>query len=389
MKRFIVPILTILAITGIIFSGCAAPSPTPAPAPAPAPVPAPALKPAPAPAPAPAPSPAAKPIELRYTYQTPPAATTTRDFHTPWSKQIEAATKGRVKVVEYAAETLAKATETVRAVTGGVADIGWQTIGAFPGMFPLTTVATLPFLNLPGGKVDGKPYSGGKINSRIFQELYQNIPEFQKEFAGLKILFLYTSDPYHFGSRKPVRNLNDLKGMKIRELGGYGTEMWKLLGASPMHITGPDIYEAAQKGIVDGIGLAWAFNSTFKIYEVFHYWTDVATNLATFFLIMNLDKWNSLTPELQQQLMSVSVMNGAEFAGEVHFGPAIIKETLAKIEKEGKKWERVELDPGEYERWKEIAGKPLWDKWVSEMEAKGLPGKKVLAEYQRLIEKYR
>jgi TRAP-type C4-dicarboxylate transport system substrate-binding protein len=219
--------------------------------------------------------------------------------------------------------------------------------------------------------------------------LVQNIPEFEKEFAGLKILFVYASDPYHLGSKKPVRNLADLKGMKIRELGGYGTDMWKLLGASPMFIPGPGCYEAAAKGVIDGIGLAWAFNSTFKMYEVLDYWTDVGTNLATFFLIMNQEKWNSLPPDIQQQLMSVSGIYGAEFAGDAQFGLAPKKELQNKIKREGKKWERVELDPGQYERWKEIAGRPLWDKWVAEMESKGLPGRKVLGEYQRLLEKYR
>lgn len=378
MGKIIVVAVSLLTIIGIIFSGCTAPAPSPTPSPAPAP--------APAPSPAPAP---AETIELRYSYQTPPAASTTRDAHSPWSRMIEEATNGRIKVTEYPAQSLAKAAETVEAVRGGVADIGWQTFGTFPGVFPLHSVNTLPFLNLPGGTVNGQKYSAGKINSHIYQELHESIPEMQKEFDGLKLLFVYASEPYHLISKEPVKNMGDLNGMKIRELGGYGSEMWKLLGAAPSFIPGPGIYEAAEKGVVDGAGMAWALNSSFKLYEVFDYWTDTTTNLAGFFLIMNLDKWNSLPKDVQDQMWTVCAMNGAEFWGEAQFGPKPKGFVLDKVKEEGAKFERVALDPGEYDKWIGVAGEPLWDQWLNEMESKGLPGQKVLDKYQELIEKYK
>ena len=42
----------------------------------------------------------------------------------------------------------------------------------------------------------------------------------------------------------------------------------------------------------------------------------------------------------------------------------------------------------EIERWAEVAGKPIWDKWVQDMEAKGLPGQKVFDETLRLMQEY-
>ena len=58
------------------------------------------------------------------------------------------------------------------------------------------------------------------------------------------------------------------------------------------------------------------------------------------------------------------------------------------MEKAGKIMEEVNLDPGEFEKWKALAGKPLQEKWVADMEAKGLPGQKILDEAFRLTEKY-
>ena len=49
----------------------------------------------------------------------------------------------------------------------------------------------------------------------------------------------------------------------------------------------------------------------------------------------------------------------------------------------------VGLDPGELEKWIDVAGKPVWDKWAADMEAKGLPGRKILDEALRLLKKYK
>jgi len=52
----------------------------------------------------------------------------------------------------------------------------------------------------------------------------------------------------------------------------------------------------------------------------------------------------------------------------------------------GHKIEEYTLPKEELDRWIEVAGKPVWDKWVADMEAKGLPGKAVLEEALRLCE---
>ncbi|MFH1489556.1 MAG: hypothetical protein ABII06_11695 [Pseudomonadota bacterium] len=62
------------------------------------------------------------PIELRLAYHTPPKASTTVKWIEPWKKKVEEATKGKVKITSYPAESLAKAREIVAAIEGGVAD---------------------------------------------------------------------------------------------------------------------------------------------------------------------------------------------------------------------------------------------------------------------------
>lgn len=368
-------VLVALVITSLILVGCA-----PAPAPKPSP------SPAPAPAPAPAPE---KVIELRFGHQNPPQGRTTVKFINVWAQKVEEATKGRVKVTMYPGEALFKAMEAYEATVGGVTDICWTIVGYYAGRFPLTSVMALPFLSLTSGKIDGKVRSGGAVNSHILQELYQTLPEIQAEWKDVKVLMLNCTDPYLlYTAKKPVRNMKDLQGMKLRELGGYPAEMWKLLGASPVNMGMPDVYESVGKGVLDGASIPWAAVATYKFYEVLKYWTDVGTVASPQMTIMNLKTWNSLPPDIQQAIMSVSGFYGAELAGDGGWGFDIKEELLAAAEKAGKPMEKVALDPGEFEKWRETAGKPLWDKWLGEMKAKGLDGQKVIDATLKLLQKY-
>ncbi|MBW1802533.1 MAG: TRAP transporter substrate-binding protein DctP [Deltaproteobacteria bacterium] len=183
--------------------------------------------------------------------------------------------------------------------------------------------------------------------------------------------------------------MSDLKGLKLRVDGSLPSKLFKKLGATPVFLPVPGIYEAAEKGVIDGSVMMWAMVATFKTYEVFRYWTDVSLYPAAIALAMNLDKWNSLPPDVQKGIMSVSGANGSAFAGRTAWSPELEKEVYARAEKIGKKFEKVNLDAGELEKWKQKAGKPIWDEWVKRMEKKGLPGREVLDKALKLTAKYR
>lgn len=372
MKKLFMVVVVALMIATLVLVGCAPAAPAPKPSPPPAPAPAPA-----------------KVIELRFGHQNPPQGRTTEKFLNAWAKKVEEATQSKVKVTTYPSEALFKANEAYEATVGGVTDICWTIVGYWAGRFPLTSVMALPFFNLSSGKIDGKVRSGGAVNSHIMQELYETLPEIQAEFKDVKVLMLNCTDPYLlYTAKKPVRNIKDLQGMKFRELGGYPAEMWKLLGASPLNLPMPDVYESVSKGVIDGASVPWAAIATYKFYEVLKYWTDVGTVASPQMTIMNLKTWDTLPPDIQKSIMSVGGIYGAEFAGDGGWGVDVKDPILAVAEKAGKPMERVELDPGEFEKWKETAGKPLWDKWISDMKAKGLNGEKVFNAALNLMKKY-
>jgi len=92
----------------------------------------------------------------------------------------------------------------------------------------------LPFLNLAAGKVDGRTLTGGEMTSHISQEIYENLPEMKAQSPDIKLLFFATSSGRSLMTNKPIRKVADLKGLKINDVGGAVTDMWKALGAAPL-----------------------------------------------------------------------------------------------------------------------------------------------------------
>jgi len=281
----------------------------------------------------------------------------------PWIKKVEEATKGRVKLQVYYSQTLAKGPDIWNAVKTGVADIGWCFHGYWPDMTPLADVITLPFM----------PITKAEKGSEVLWKLYEKFPAIQREFRDVKTLMLWTTDPYFLvTSKKQVKTLEDIKGMKIRVVGGPPTEQMKALGAIPIVIPMPGNYEALARGTIDGMGAPWEPLEGYRLLEVVKYYTRVPLFAAYFSMSFNKQKWDSLPKDIQQAIMSVSGLEGSKFWGRNFFDTA--EQAVLNAAKKGNfEIIQYELPPQELARWRKVAGDPLWNEWVKRMEAKGRP----------------
>ena len=307
-----------------------------------------------------APAPA-QDIKLTLADQNSPQAWGPTQALQPWIKQIEQATKSRVKIEVFPSQTLVRGPDMWRQVRAGVVDIGWCFHGYWPDQTPLADVISLPFL----------PIKSAEQASAVLWSLYQKYPAMQKEFSDVVPLLLYTTSPYFIlTTKKQVKTLEDLKGLKIRIPGGPPTEMIKALGAVPAPIPMPDMYQALDKGVVDGMGAPWEAIQGFRLYEVAKYYTMVSTATPYFSICANKQKWASLPQDVRDQIMSVSGLAGAKFWGKNFFDTAEA-DALAKIKAGNYTMERFELPDAEVARWRKVAGEPLWEEWVKKMEGKG------------------
>jgi len=322
----------------------------------------------------------AKVIKLVYTDHNPPTSYGTIHANAVWLDKLEKATNGRIKIERYFGGTLVKGMDAWNAAKTGVVDMAWCAMGYWPGIAPLTEVMQLPFI----------PFKSARQASGIFRKLYDKFPGFQKEYEDVHLLVLYTAGLYRLlTTKKQVKTLEDLKGLKIRALGGPQTEAMKALGAVPTLVPFPDTYLAMQKGVLDGTLTPIGACEIFKFHEVGKYMTHVIIATAPFSIIMNKDKWNSLPPDIQNAIDKECGYEASRWLGK-NYSDALdvvgLKEIQEYAAKTGHRLIEYTLPPDELARWQKLGGKPLWDAWVKRVTAKGLPGQAVLDELLRLVE---
>jgi TRAP-type C4-dicarboxylate transport system substrate-binding protein len=305
---------------------------------------------------------AAQDIKLTFADQNPPTAWGPTNALQPWLKQVEAATNGKVKFEVYPSQTLVKGPDMWKAVRSGVADVGWCFHGYWPEMTPLSDVVTLP----------GLPIPSAEKGSEVLWKLYEKFPAMQKEYSEVHPILLYTSNPYFLlTSKKQVKTLEDLKGLKIRVTGGPPTEQMKALGAVPTPIPMPDMYQALDKGVVDGMGAPWEAVQGFRLYEVAKYYTMVPLSAVYFSLCANKQKWDSLPKDVQAAITKTGGLEGSKFWGKNFFDTA--EQAVVEKTKAGNfEMNRYTLPPDELARWNKIGSASIQEDWVKKLEGKGI-----------------
>jgi TRAP-type C4-dicarboxylate transport system substrate-binding protein len=313
-----------------------------------------------------------KPIELTLNTMLPARSWAAVKEWGPWAKKIEELCGGRVKITIYWGDTLTSASDAYDSAVKGIADMAWGTHAYSPGRFPMSSVFTLP--GLAQSMVAGQ---------HIIYDLYQKFPQIEAEHKGVKVLWLAGLREYSvFTADKPVRRLEDFKGLRLRASGDTAapTKVW---GAAPISMPITECYTALQRNVIDGTIADWTVVVAFKIDEVTKYATFAPLSANTLFLVMNEKKWNSLPKDIQEIFEREGKRHWLEFpvhSDEFAFG-------VIKKFKGMPGHEVIALPPKEREKWIKTAA-PVYSDWVANMEAKGLPGKELLDEARRLAKKY-
>jgi TRAP-type C4-dicarboxylate transport system substrate-binding protein len=161
--------------------------------------------------------------------------------------------------------------------------------------------------------------------------------------------------PFMLFLNKPIAQLSDLKGLKIR-CSPTHIEFLKKVGAQPMVIPPPDVHTALERGVVDGFvwvaGLIrdWGWN------EVVKYRVEPGFYMANNVVLVNKEVWDKLPANLQKILQESEIM--AEKAA-VNRGMAHVAEENAIMEKGG--MQLISLPPAESRKLKETAYEALWE----------------------------
>jgi TRAP-type C4-dicarboxylate transport system substrate-binding protein len=286
---------------------------------------------------------------------------------TNWAAEIEKRTRGRVKITIYPAGSLTKADQCYEGVVKGISDLGMSCFAYTRGRFPL-----LEGLDLPLG------YRDGTMATRIANAM---IAKYQPaELKDVHVLYAHAHGPGILASKKAVKSLADLKGLKVRAT-GLSAKIVEALGGTPVAMSQPETYEALAKGVVEATLCPVETLKGWRQGETIQYIVDsTAIGYTTaMFVVMNPDKWAKLPADIQQVFTTVSqewiAKHGAAWDQADQDGQAFVTEL---------KREMIHLPEAEQQAWK-AAVKPILEDYVKQTKEKNLPGEAMLAEVQAEI----
>ncbi|MDL2307113.1 TRAP transporter substrate-binding protein [Desulfovibrio sp. OttesenSCG-928-C06] len=297
----------------------------------------------------------------------------------PWADEINKRSEGRIQIEPYFAQAISKQAEVVESVRTGIADLGEATFtGGGLGRFPFHE----QIINLTS------PANCTVDAAALVQDLHKAFPqEAMRDVEGTKLLFLEGhSMGMIIGTRdKPVRTLDDLKGLKIGVPGGgIRVERVKALGATVVGVTMPDMYMSLEKGIIDGAVIDGDTLISRKLGDVIKHVTLINIGGSVFYCVMNPDSFDRLPADLQKVVEDVSR----------DFAPPVFKQFWESMQFNGlQKWITEQkgnlymLDPADYARAETMVAE-TYDGWIKFSKSKGLPAEAILQKYRELEKIY-
>lgn len=311
----------------------------------------------------------AKPIELTYANFFPPTHIQSQ-LPESWCKEVEKRTNGKVKITYYPGGTLLKGNKIFTGILDGIADMGTSVMGYTPGIFK-----EMEAIDLPIG------YPNAHVATKVINDFYHKFKP--KALNKVKVMYFHAHGPGILHSKKPVRKLEDLRGMKIRSY-GFTVKVAQAFGGVPVAMGQGGAYEALQKGVADATIAPMEVLKGWKQAEVIKSTTECYSigYTAGFFVVMNLDKWNSLPKDVQQVIEDVN----KEWV--VKYGDA-----WEKSDQDGRKFtlslgnQIIPLSPEESARWAKAVA-PVVDEYVKNAAQRGLPGQEHVDFIRAKIKEY-
>ncbi|MYE37672.1 MAG: TRAP transporter substrate-binding protein [Rhodobacteraceae bacterium] len=311
-------------------------------------------------------------IILRLHHFNSPRAIAHQQFLMPWAKEIEDKSEGRVKIEVFPAMQLGgRPADLYSQVRDGVVDIVWTVPGYTPGRFPLTEAFELPFLE-----------GNASTASPALTEYYQKW--MKEEYGDTHPLVFHSTAPTHLHTvLKQISKLEDFRGMKIRAPSQVSAETLRALGAVPVGMPIPAVYEGLARGVVEGTAIPWTIMRPFRLHEVTEFHTEVALSRVTFVLTMNKQSYDELPPDIKSIINNSSGISLAKRLGQLWDddekpGRAIVVERGHPI---------LTLTERERQKWQE-ATQPVIDSWITKVNALGYDGQELIEDVKKLLAKY-
>ena len=209
-----------------------------------------------------------------------------------WSDNLEKESGGRIAVKRFPGSQMGPVQQHYDFARTGQADVAWFLHGATPGRFPLTEIVQLPYL-----------VGSAEIGTKVLNDAELRAKYLDAEHKGVKVLLLLTHQPGNIHTtKKPIRTVDDMKGLRIRFSSPTIRDFVAALGGNAGRRAADRAGRAAAEGrastacssttAAPASPSRWAASSSTRP-------RCIPTSRASA-SAMNQDFWNKLPPDLQE-----------------------------------------------------------------------------------------
>ena len=275
---------------------------------------------------------AAQTVTLKLNSPAPPRSYLHSGVFGPWAKAVEADSGGTLKIELFYGGTLGGFPVTYDRVIDGVADVG----------FILTSMA--------GGKLKQQDVASLAYETDTSTEAAVALWNlFEKgvtapEFSQVKPLGIWVFPNAALHSNKPVKTLDDVKGLKIIAGNLSAAKIATALGGTPVTFRPDQAYQAVSRGTVDAVLMPFTGMAVFKVNEVTKYHLDEALGSDSALFFMNKQKYASLPAKAKAAIDKHSYITLARKLGQKTTEEwlrtrNIVKDSVTKLsDAERKRW---------------------------------------------------
>jgi len=219
-----------------------------------------------------------------------PAGSPNSQFFNSWAQRVNEQSAGALKIEVRDGTALATFANSYDRVMADVVQIGWVQPAFIAGKFPLSEVTNLPFM------------TDDDVNCSIALSRYYKSPVMAAELQGVVPIWAscLAQSGLHFA--KPPRSDTDLSGLKLRVAGKVPSQIVEKMGGTPVSMTAESIYEALQRGTIDGMVTSWAAFEPYKFQEVAFYHIEVPIGSSPSMFMMSRKKYDALPPAARKAL---------------------------------------------------------------------------------------
>lgn len=297
-------------------------------------------------------------------------------FINTWAERVYEATDGRVKITVFPGGTLVGGPGALDAIKTQTVDIAWVYTPFTPGQFPLLEVVCQPMIGL----------NTSPQGTNVLWDLWESTPELQAELDPYKVLMLYTNPANGMSfADAEVKDLDSLKGMRLRAAAGSITDILTLWGAEPMLMGPGDIYSSLEKGVIDGYVFDFSGILDMGLDEVTHNYVEMNVISGPVMLLMNKELWDSFPADIQEAINSVSDRACSyEMAQIFQNDEDAVKAQIYASENANV----ITVSDEAYEEFKAIAD-DYNAQWAAKISENGFDGETYLSRTLELIEQYK